>query len=69
MNLISNWRSAWKMFSVQIPALNIAFVSTWAALPPKFQDMLPISWTLGIAVAMIVLGIAGRLIQQPDIAP
>ena len=69
MNLISNWRSAWRMFSVQIPALNIAFVSAWSALPAKFQDILPVSWALGIAVAMMVLGIAGRLIQQPDIAP
>lgn len=62
--LVGDFRSAWRWFSVQIPALNAAFLATWAALPEKFQSVLPVSWVIGIAVALVVLGVAGRLIDQ-----
>ena len=68
MKLISNWRKAWRMFSVQVPAVNIAFLSTWAALPDKFQDAIPLPWAIGIAVVLMVLGVAGRLIDQPKVS-
>ena len=69
MRLIPNWRQAWLMFSVQVPALNAAFLATWAALPDKFQDALPLPWVLGIAIALLVLGVVGRLIDQPSVKP
>lgn len=62
--LVSNARSAWRWFSVQMPALNTAFLVTWANLPEKFQTVLPVPWVIGIAVALLVLGVAGRLIDQ-----
>lgn len=62
--LVSDFRSAWRWFSVQMPALNTAFLLTWANLPEKFQSVLPVSWVIGIAVALLVLGVAGRLIDQ-----
>jgi protein-S-isoprenylcysteine O-methyltransferase Ste14 len=64
MRLVDDWRKALKWFSVQIPAVNVAFLATWAALPPKFQDALPVPWVIGIAVVLLVLGIVGRLIKQ-----
>lgn len=67
MKLIYNWRQAWRMLSVQIPTVNVAFLSTWAALPAKFQDAVPLPWAIGTAVALMVLGIAGRLIDQPKV--
>ena len=64
MKLIDNWRSCLKWFSVQFPAINLAFLGTWSALPSKFQDALPMSWVIGIAAVLIVLGVIGRLIDQ-----
>lgn len=68
MNLIPNWRVCWRMFSVQVPALNIAFLGTWSALPAKFQNALPVPVVLGVAVALIVIGVVGRLIAQPAVS-
>ena len=67
MKLVDNWRQAWRMLSVQIPTINIAFLGTWSALPEKFQDVLPMPWVLGIAVVLIVFGVVGRLIDQPKV--
>jgi hypothetical protein len=64
MKLVPDWKKALTWFSVQVPALNVAFLATWSALPEKFQDSLPMPWVIGIAVALIVLGVLGRLVKQ-----
>ena len=70
IKLVDDARKAWRWLSVQIPALNVAFLATWSVLPAKFQDALPAPWVIGIAVGLIVLGVAGRLIDQtPKDAP
>lgn len=67
MNLIPNWRRAWRMLSVQIPAINAAFIATWASIPAKFQDAYPLPWALATVLVLLVLGIVGRLIAQPSV--
>lgn len=67
MRLVDDWRKALRWFSVQIPAANAAFLLTWTTLPPKFQDALPVPWVVGIAVALLVAGIFGRLVQQEPV--
>lgn len=62
--LVSNWRRCLTWFSVNIPALNLAFLGTWSMLPEKFQDAIPMPWVVGIAASLIVLGVAGRLLDQ-----
>lgn len=64
MKLVDDWKKAWKWLSVQLPALNLAFLGTWALLPEKFQEALPMPWVIGIAVALIVCGMVGRLVKQ-----
>lgn len=64
MKLIDDWKLCLKWFSVQFPLVNTAFLGTWAMLPPKFQDALPVPVVIGIAIALIVLGVVGRLIDQ-----
>jgi len=64
MKLIENWKGAFRWFSVQFPALNLAFLGTWSALPSKFQDALPMPVVMGIAAVLIVLGVIGRLVDQ-----
>lgn len=63
--LIPNWRRAWRMFSVQAQAGAVAILGAWQALPEKWQDMIPIWVVLLLACIVLVLGIVGRLIDQP----
>lgn len=64
MKLVDDWRSALRWFSVQVPAVNAAFLLTWSQLPQKFQDALPLPWVIGIAVVLLVVGVVGRLVKQ-----
>jgi hypothetical protein len=64
MKLVSDWKKALGWFSVQIPAANAALLLTWSQLPAKFQEVLPMPWVLGIAIALLVLGVLGRLVDQ-----
>lgn len=67
-DLIPNWRKAWRMLSVQIPTLNAALIATWASIPSKFQDAYPLPWLLGTVIFLLVLGVAGRMINQPKVS-
>lgn len=64
LKLVPNWRKALGWLSVQVPLLNVTFISVWAQLPPKFQDALPAQYVLVIAVALIFVGVLGRMIDQ-----
>jgi hypothetical protein len=66
LKLVPNWRELWKAYSVVFPAINTAFLATWATLPEKFQDVLPTWAVLSIAVFLIVAGVIGRFIKQPE---
>lgn len=65
MKLIPNWRRAWRMFSVQAQAAGIAAIAGWQALPDDLRALVPQPLAIGLAVALLVLGIIGRLIDQP----
>ena len=65
MKLIPNWRKAWRMFSVQAQAGSVAVLGTWQALPDDLRGKVPEPVVLGIVGALLVLGIIGRLIDQP----
>lgn len=69
MKIIPNWRDALRMYSVQAQALNFAIIGAWQALPEDLQDALPETLILGVAMVLLVLGIVGRLIQQPEVKP
>ena len=64
MKLVEDVKDAWKWLSVQIPVVNFAMLTTWATLPQKFQDAIPLNYILIAAVVLIVLGVVGRVIDQ-----
>jgi hypothetical protein len=68
MKLVDNAKSWYKMLSLQANALNVSFLATWALLPPKFQEVLPVEVVIGIAVSLLVLGTIGRLIKQDSVS-
>lgn len=68
MKLISNWRRCWRMFSVQAMVLAGAIQAAWVALPPEMMASIPDPWMRGITISLLVLGIVGRLVDQPKVS-
>jgi len=66
MRLVANAGSAWRWFSVQANALEIAAVSAWLMVPEDLRAAVPASWLAGGAIGLSVLGIVGRLVRQPE---
>jgi hypothetical protein len=64
MKLISNWRDAWKWFSVQALAAIVALPVVWGMLPADVKAYLPDGWEPWVFVALAFAGIAGRLVDQ-----
>jgi len=69
MKLISNWRKAYKMLSVQAMALATAIQGTWAVLPDDMKTTIPPQAVQWITMGLLVFGIFGRLVAQPKVQP
>lgn len=63
--LVSDWRDCWRWFSIQAMAAALALQSAWMALPDDLRGTLPEPWTQIFTIALLVLGVAGRLVDQP----
>ena len=66
MKLVPDARRAWRWFSVQALALQGAAAAAWLAVPDDLRAAVPSEWLAGAALALTVLGIAGRLIDQQE---
>lgn len=67
MKLVPDAKRVHRTYSFNAMALSTAILSTWAALPDKMQDALPIGWVIGTASVVLVLGIVGRYIDQTKV--
>lgn len=65
MKLIPNWRKAYRMLSVQAMAVVAAIQGCWAAFPEDLKTNLPTTLVHWVSLALLVLGIGGRLMDQP----
>lgn len=68
MKLVPQWRRAWRMFSVQLSAVIVA----WVALPEAQQ--MALAGLVGIQADTVpgllaALAILGRVIDQPALHP
>lgn len=64
MRLVKDWRKAWRWLSVRTLALQGAAAASWLMVPDDMRAAVPASWLAAAGVALAVLGIAGRLIDQ-----
>lgn len=64
MKLVSNWKQAWKWFSMQSMVLSTGLLGGWQALPADLKALIPASYAMGVAMAILVLGAIGRLVDQ-----
>lgn len=65
--LIPNWRSAWRMFSVQAQALALAILGAWQVMPEDLKAAIPPGAVFWCAMALMAAGIVGRLVDQPKV--
>jgi hypothetical protein len=66
MKLIPDAKKAWRWFSVQAMALSGIIPGAWLAVPDDMRAAVPPEWLAVGAVALAVLGILGRLVDQPE---
>ena len=68
MKLIPNWRSAWRMATVQLASCGIAF----GLLPPEMQSAILEAAGVPASRVTAVLGVLvllGRIVAQPAVTP
>jgi len=63
-HLVDDAKDAFKWFSVQSMGLVATILGAWAALPVDLKSVLPEWLVPAIAITVLVLGIAGRLVKQ-----
>lgn len=66
MKLVENAKNAWRWFSVQSMVLAGAIQGAWLFVPDDLRASVPQTWLQGITLALMVFGVAGRLVKQKD---
>jgi len=67
VNLIPNYRKAWRMWSMQAQTIALAVIGAWQVIPDDIRAVVPPWAASGLLALLLVLGIAGRLIDQPKV--
>ena len=65
MKLIPDWKQAWRWHSTQIMAALAALPLVWMELPDDAKAYIPDEWRPFIVAGLAVVGIIGRLRDQP----
>lgn len=68
MRLIDEWRKCWRMFSVQSMVLAGAIQGAWVFIPAEMQATIPDGWLRWATIALLALGVIGRLVDQPKVS-
>ena len=69
MNLIEDWKAAWKLLSVQANTIGIAVSGTYMTLYDHLKDTFPPKVMAAITGAVFLFGIIGRLVLQTPKEP
>lgn len=67
--LIDDARKWWRMFSIQMMGASVAVQSAYAGLDDSIKQFIPPKIMLGVSIFLLLLGIVGRLIKQPNATP
>jgi len=64
MNLIDDWKSCLRLFSVQANTIGLAMTAAYSAMYEQLKDNFPPKIMAAVTAAVFVLGIVGRLVSQ-----
>jgi hypothetical protein len=68
MTLIENWRTCWRMLSVQAMTLAGAIQGAWLFIPEDMKASIPPNVVQWLTMALLALGVAGRLVKQEKVS-
>jgi hypothetical protein len=60
------WKRAWRWYSVQAMAALAGLPLAYMALPADWQAAIPDSWKMAAVGVVLVAGIVGRIVKQPE---
>ena len=70
MKLVDDIKNAWKWASIQAMAAALTVQGVWATIPDDLKAVIPPVYVQGVTLALLVLGIVGRLVTKaPKDAP
>jgi hypothetical protein len=64
MKFIDEAKHWWRMFCMQCMAAAIGVQATWTQLPDNLKSLVPGQWVTYGTIAILVLGMVGRLVDQ-----
>lgn len=64
IELVEDWRDAWRWLSVNCMMLVLTVLGAWAAIPDDLKQHLPPLLVNGVCIGVLVLGVLGRLVKQ-----
>lgn len=64
MKLVDDWKRMHKWVSVQCMAVSSSLLAIWPSIPEDLKGKLPEHLVMYVSVALLVLGILGRVIDQ-----
>ncbi len=68
-SLVPDWRDCWRWFSMQAGALSTAILGAWLAVPDDMRAQVPTPYIVALVFVLVILGMFGRLIDQPKASP
>lgn len=68
MKFVENAKESWKWISMQAMTLAGALQGAWVAVPEDLKLEVPKNMVHWITLVLVVAGIAGRLIKQPNVS-
>lgn len=64
MKMLKGWKTGWRWISMQMMALALAVQGAWLTLPPNLVSHISDSTKTLVVVALLVMGIIGRMVDQ-----
>ena len=64
MKLVDDAKQAWRWFSVQAMTLAAAIQGAWVFVPDDMRATLPPGAVQWLTIGLLVMGVAGRLVDQ-----
>lgn len=65
MKLVQNWKQSWRWFSVQSMVVAGSIQGAWSVIPDGMRSSIPANVVQAVTIALLVLGVVGRLVDQP----
>ena len=64
MKLVDDAKQAWRWFSVQAMTMAAAIQGAWVFVPDDMRSTLPPGAVQWLTIGLLVMGVAGRLVDQ-----